>query len=670
MKRKHFLLTLIIYSLVVSSCNSQSGDSPEPPEDTFNYARTNYVLKSGHTEEELEGAPWVNTNIDGMIEAIEKPSIKDDFYTHVNYENITNKSKGLFNKSSDQVISNLLYLFDPVESDYSDRETALYLYENINQGSKNDINNYLTSLDVDSFLLSKEAITLPSMPIKLLDGGSIDYLSFNYGQFISLPLLGFYSFYADYYEDYMPFKEAAISVYTTLLTVMGYAQEEIPQMVTGLLTDVGNYAYQVFSNFHNAGSFTQKTVDSLQDGLKLPLVDYGYALTDNIKCYNPVPSAMSNMKYYINNLEVYIKMCIAFDYRFLLGKDNYNNISAAIRSLQVFQDDFTFDEDDSEEEIAAKLVKGLVPTILDKGYIQEFDDLELREQVSNLIDEVIAGYKTYVNQITWFNDAGRNHFISKLDNIRKFSLYSDKVKAYPDFDYDYSSPTTKLEVMNDYFKYQMDLEIQGLVETEVSSACYTVNAFYSPTSNSFTILFGLLACRDWISTSKEELFARLSFVIGHEISHAFDPLRITYDKNGQDKRTWGDQEIRERYNSRITKMVDFYNKIHVLNNVTADGNNQKGEIFADFGAMSVMLNMAKSIENFNYDKFFKEYAQTWLNYIDQDDLDYYLGDSHPLYFLRVNAVVSQFEEFQNTYDIKLGDGMYVPAKERVAPYNQ
>ena len=40
MKRKHFLLTLIIYSLVVSSCNSQSGDSPEPPEDTFNYLKT------------------------------------------------------------------------------------------------------------------------------------------------------------------------------------------------------------------------------------------------------------------------------------------------------------------------------------------------------------------------------------------------------------------------------------------------------------------------------------------------------------------------------------------------------------------------------------------------------------------------------------------------------
>ena len=55
MQRKHFLLTLIIYSLAVSSCSNNTGDTPEPPEDTFNYARTNYVLKSGHTEEELEG---------------------------------------------------------------------------------------------------------------------------------------------------------------------------------------------------------------------------------------------------------------------------------------------------------------------------------------------------------------------------------------------------------------------------------------------------------------------------------------------------------------------------------------------------------------------------------------------------------------------------------------
>lgn len=41
-------------------------------------------------------------------------------------------------------------------------------------------------------------------------------------------------------------------------------------------------------------------------------------------------------------------------------------------------------------------------------------------------------------------------------------------------------------------------------------------------------------------------------------------------------------------------------------------------------------------------------------------------NEHPLEHLRVNVVAAQFPEFQETYGIQPGDGMYVASEDRIA----
>ena len=41
-------------------------------------------------------------------------------------------------------------------------------------------------------------------------------------------------------------------------------------------------------------------------------------------------------------------------------------------------------------------------------------------------------------------------------------------------------------------------------------------------------------------------------------------------------------------------------------------------------------------------------------------------DDHPLCHLRVNVVAAQFPEFQETFGIRPGDGMYVAPEDRIA----
>ena len=85
------------------------------------------------------------------------------------------------------------------------------------------------------------------------------------------------------------------------------------------------------------------------------------------------------------------------------------------------------------------------------------------------------------------------------------------------------------------------------------------------------------------------------------------------------------------------------------------------------GGMKVLLEMAKTRENFDYEAFFKAYAQNWSRIntyeAEQNNLNY---DSHPLHYLRTNATVQQFEEFYTTFDVKEGDGMYLAPEDRIA----
>ncbi len=80
-----------------------------------------------------------------------------------------------------------------------------------------------------------------------------------------------------------------------------------------------------------------------------------------------------------------------------------------------------------------------------------------------------------------------------------------------------------------------------------------------------------------------------------------------------------------------------------------------------------MLGLSAKKEDFDYDRFFRAYANVWKKAETKEKVDArVLTDVHALAYLRVNAVLQQFEEFYETYDIKEGDGMYLAPEDRVA----
>ena len=97
------------------------------------------------------------------------------------------------------------------------------------------------------------------------------------------------------------------------------------------------------------------------------------------------------------------------------------------------------------------------------------------------------------------------------------------------------------------------------------------------------------------------------------------------------------------------------------------GERVKTEAIADMTSMKCLLHIARQMEGFDYDAFFRQYAILWRDQSTPESMkEHILMDPHPVHYLRINATLAQFEEFDEFYDIREGDGMYLSPEDRVA----
>ncbi len=92
---------------------------------------------------------------------------------------------------------------------------------------------------------------------------------------------------------------------------------------------------------------------------------------------------------------------------------------------------------------------------------------------------------------------------------------------------------------------------------------------------------------------------------------------------------------------------------------------RRGEACADLAGMKVILRIAAGKEGFDYDAFFRAYADNYLTVMAPEVALQNMADIHPLNYLRVNVVLQHFDEFLNLYGIQEGDGMYLAPEDRV-----
>lgn len=129
---------------------------------------------------------------------------------------------------------------------------------------------------------------------------------------------------------------------------------------------------------------------------------------------------------------------------------------------------------------------------------------------------------------------------------------------------------------------------------------------------------------------------------------------------------WWTQNDYKEFTDRSQKVVNYYSNIEVGDGQFVNGFLTVGENISDLGGIACVLDIAKKSENPNLKELFENYATIWREISTKELKDYLLkNDPHSPKKVRVNGVLSQFEEFYETYDVEKGDKMYIKPADRL-----
>lgn len=321
-------------------------------------------------------------------------------------------------------------------------------------------------------------------------------------------------------------------------------------------------------------------------------------------------------------------------------------------------------------EISYALCSGLLDMAMGKLYAENYVAPETKQQVTDIVNQVVAVYRERLENNDWLGKETRTRAIEKLDALKIRVAYPDDWSLYDYSDLDFQENDNLLDYMLMIrAKNQSQKTLKAVAEVNKDMwpmSPQTVNACYLFTDNSINIPAGILGGVFYDpSASREAQMGAIGMIIGHEITHGFDTTGSTYDKDGNLKNWWTDED-QAAFQERTKKVAEFFGKLEVLPGVYVDGYLTLGETVADLGAVSCMLEIAKEIDDFDYKTFFMSYAQIWRAQRLPNMTEVLVQtDPHPPGYLRTNATVQQMQEFYDTFGITEQDGMYLPPEERL-----
>lgn len=498
-------------------------------------------------------------------------------------------------------------------------------------------------------------------------------------------------------------QDYVMKVVTDILTQLGYTSSEAKKTVKQCWQlETALSEHTAYEKVVNNNSVTTNTIKELynnaysKEELKelsgdYPLLNilktYNYDQSDSYIVYEPDYVRYVAKLYKEKNLEKmksYYIVHTVLTALPLLSRDYYDQYEAYFTSAttdtkkkedtdeDTQKKGSSSDQLSKEDQILQNFIITYINNIFEEMYLTTYCSSEQKEYVQNLIDNAIDEYKRMLAKEDWLSDTTKEKAIEKLDAITTRVLYPDHMDDCNDLQVkegnllDIVTEITAYNFRKDASKINTKHDKKGWKLEEMPST--VVNAFYRPDDNSVSILAGIVANKALlnINASDEENMAQLGYIIGHEISHAFDSSGYLYDKDGNEAKWWTDKD-EAAFQKRVKKLADYYSKFKCFRNADPiDGEQVQGEAIADTGGLKCMLELSHQKENFDYQKFFRAFAHTWASSNNYSAELAATHDEHPLPFLRINVTVQQYEEFYKAFDIQPGDGMYLAPEKRIA----
>ncbi len=327
---------------------------------------------------------------------------------------------------------------------------------------------------------------------------------------------------------------------------------------------------------------------------------------------------------------------------------------------------------------AVSTVSGTLGEAVGQMYTEKYFPAAAKERMVTLVKNLQESLGERIQNLAWMGDSTKQKALDKLATFHVKIGYPDKWKDYTSLEIKDDSYWANMVRTNIWNHAEMVAKAGKPVDKdEWLMTPQTVNAYYNPTTNEICFPAGILQYPFFDMDADDAFnYGAIGVVIGHEMTHGFDDQGRQYDKEGNLKDWWTEEDAK-RFEERAQVMVDFFDSIEVAPGVHANGKMTLGENIADHGGLQVSFQAFRKAteaaqladkDGFTPEqRFFLAYAGVWANDIRPEEvLSRTKSDVHALGEWRVNGALKHIGAWYDAFNVTENDPMFLPVEERVS----
>ena len=324
---------------------------------------------------------------------------------------------------------------------------------------------------------------------------------------------------------------------------------------------------------------------------------------------------------------------------------------------------------------AVSMIDGSLGEEVGRLYVAEYFSDDAKKRMQQLVKNLQRAYADRIENLDWMGDETKKKALEKLSTFKAKIGFPDKWRDY-----------SKLEIKNDSLwenmmrvsQFEDAFWIEKIGKEKDPTIWYMnaheVNAYYDPSSNEICFPAGILQYPFFDMDADDAFnYGAIGAVIGHEMTHGFDDSGRHFDKDGNMKDWWTEEDAKQ-FDERAGVMKEFFNTIKINDEVNANGEFTLGENLADYGGVTISFDAYKkygttsdTVSGLTSDmRFFVAYAGAWAQNIRPDEeLRLTKVDEHSLGKNRVNGILPHINAWYDAFGITQNNKMYIMPQNRV-----
>jgi putative endopeptidase len=325
----------------------------------------------------------------------------------------------------------------------------------------------------------------------------------------------------------------------------------------------------------------------------------------------------------------------------------------------------------------SSLTDGTIGELLGQLYVAKYFKPEAKARMAELITNLRKAFEIRIQELDWMSAATKQKALEKLHAFVPKIGYPDKWRNYDGLEINKATYFQNLRNAGAWSYNEMVGRLGKPVDrTRFGMTPPTVNASYSPTMNEIVFPAGILQFPFFDASADDAVnYGGIGAVIGHEMSHGFDDQGSQYDKDGNLRNWWTDED-KAKFDAKTKALGEQFDAYTVLDTIHVIGKLTMGENIGDLGGLNAAYTAFKmtkqgqseeTIDGFTPDqRFFLSWAQVWRgNILPETAAQLIKTDPHsPGPYRTIGAPVNM-DAWYKAFDVKPGDKLYKKPEDRI-----